>query len=123
MSIRQLTYWRAVAMGWLLLLGGMLKGRAQPVAPPSPYSSTPGNYILSWSASAPIQDADDILTRPVTDARQTNQYFDGLGRLLQTVSKQATPQHQDMVAPVVYDAFGREQYRYLPYYTFGTSKK
>ena len=49
----------------------------------------------------------------------TTQYIDGLGRPLQTVMKQGSmitgSDPVDMVAPVTYDEFGREQYKYLPF--------
>jgi RHS repeat-associated protein len=54
------------------------------------------------------------LTNPV-DVRQTTQYFDGLGRLVQTVNKQASPAAHDMVVPSVYNEFGREVIKFLPY--------
>ncbi|MFD2888069.1 DUF6443 domain-containing protein, partial [Chitinophaga cymbidii] len=34
---------------------------------------------------------------------------------MQTVSKGISPAGRDLVAPVIYDAFGREQFKYLPY--------
>jgi hypothetical protein len=51
------------------------------------------------------------------DVKQTSHYFDGLGRPLQTVQQQITPGNNpaDMVTPVVYDPYGREVYKYLPY--------
>jgi RHS repeat-associated protein len=51
------------------------------------------------------------------DVKETDQYFDGLGRPLQTVVRQITPGTQplDLVTPVVYDPFGREVDKYLPY--------
>ncbi|MDP9080017.1 MAG: RHS repeat-associated core domain-containing protein [Bacteroidota bacterium] len=42
-------------------------------------------------------------------------YFDGLGRPIQTVQRQASPAGKDMVQPVGYDVFGREFKKYLPY--------
>ncbi|HEX8328317.1 MAG TPA: DUF6443 domain-containing protein [Hymenobacter sp.] len=45
----------------------------------------------------------------------TTQYFDGLGRLDQTVVKQGSPASQDVVVPVAYDPFGRSPRAYLPY--------
>ncbi|HEY3390234.1 MAG TPA: DUF6443 domain-containing protein, partial [Prolixibacteraceae bacterium] len=42
-------------------------------------------------------------------------YFDGLGRPMQKVSIQVSPGGQDIVTPVSYDAFGREDKKYLPY--------
>jgi RHS repeat-associated protein len=46
---------------------------------------------------------------------KTTQFFDGLGRPLQTVSMQASPDKKDIVQPVAYDEFGREARKYLPY--------
>ncbi len=52
---------------------------------------------------------------------QTVQYFDGLGRPLQTVQVKGSPGGMnDIVQPVAYDAFGREAVKYLPYTTGGT---
>lgn len=42
-------------------------------------------------------------------------FFDGLGRPSQSVSMQASPLQYDIVQPVVYDAYGREAVKYLPY--------
>ncbi len=54
------------------------------------------------------------LTSPF-DVQQTTQYFDGLGRPVQTVAKQITPLQKDLVSFNVYDNFGREAEKYLPY--------
>jgi hypothetical protein len=42
-------------------------------------------------------------------------YYDGIGRPMQAVATQASPAWHDMVSPVVYDAFGREDRKYLPF--------
>jgi RHS repeat-associated protein len=42
-------------------------------------------------------------------------YFDGIGRLIQKVSVGASPLSNDIIQPVLYDGFGRERYKTLPY--------
>ena len=54
------------------------------------------------------------LTSPY-DVHQVTQYFDGLGKIVQTVAMQATPLQKDLVSFNVYDNFGREVQKYLPY--------
>jgi len=50
-----------------------------------------------------------------SDVHQVSQYFDGLGKLIQTVSMQASPLQKDVVSFNVYDNFEREVEKYLPY--------
>jgi RHS repeat-associated protein len=49
------------------------------------------------------------------DVQQNTEYFDGLGRPIQHVARQASPLQKDMVSVQVYDPFGREVTKYLPY--------
>ncbi len=49
------------------------------------------------------------------DVAQTTEYFDGMGRPVQTVAMQASPLQKDMVSPVVFDNFGRQAVQYMPY--------
>jgi RHS repeat-associated protein len=49
------------------------------------------------------------------EAMQTIQYVDGLGRPIQTVQVKASPNGNDIVQPIAYDAFDRETTKYLPY--------
>lgn len=44
-------------------------------------------------------------------------YFDDLGRPMQNVYKQGSPLGNDIVQPIVYDEFGREHRKYLPFVT------
>jgi len=46
---------------------------------------------------------------------ETINYFDGFGRLLQRINKQAGGQKEDLITPFAYDYFGREKRQYLPY--------
>ncbi|MBX3241948.1 MAG: hypothetical protein KIT80_13250 [Chitinophagaceae bacterium] len=86
---------------------------------PGNYSgSAPVNYVRVWDARAPEQNANTLTTRPLQDVLQTTQYFDGLGRPLQTVVKQGSmvtgSAAVDLISMTEYDAFGREVFQYLP---------
>lgn len=90
------------------------------VVPPSPYtSSIKVNYFRTWTAEAPEQDPNVLPGRPLQDVKQTTDYHDGLGRLLQKIAKlgsMATGSGAtDLVSPKIYDAMGRERYNYLPF--------
>ena len=83
-----------------------------------PLSSTPStnqNYILTRSFKIPVTDATLGNSRNLCEENQTIQYLDGLGRPLQTVQVQGSPGFKDIVQPVAYNAFGREQFKYQPY--------
>jgi RHS repeat-associated protein len=99
-----------------------------PAAAASPVnqSAYPGdakvNYVKVWEPMGAYTDPSQVMTETYQHVRQTTQYFDGLGRPLQTVQRQVSPSALDIVAPVIYDEFGREQYKYLPYaQTSGTN--
>lgn len=98
-----------------LVFGCSLYVWAQPATLPSPYTVAPGNYVKSWQAVGPIQDANAITISPATTAQQVTQFMDGLGRQVQTVAKQASPLQNDVVTPVLYDNYGRVVYSYLPF--------
>jgi hypothetical protein len=74
------------------------------------------NYIRSRVFKMPGVNSQNIDSeRNTSEVNQTVQYIDGLGRVLQTVTVQGSPNHKDLVQPMAYDAFGREQFKYLPY--------
>ncbi|MBW8362046.1 MAG: RHS repeat-associated core domain-containing protein, partial [Kaistella sp.] len=54
------------------------------------------------------------LTEDGSKKSETIQYFDGLGRPVQTIAIKATPTGKDLVIPSVYDALGRQSKAYLP---------
>lgn len=88
-----------------------------PVAVPSAHTGTSINYVRTYEPVAPFADAAHVTapSRTTSEVRQKTEYFDGLGRPIQAVTKAVSPNGFDMVAPVIYDAYGREQYKYLPY--------
>lgn len=59
-----------------------------------------------------------ISTNNVKDKTVTYQYFDGLGRPIQSVDVKGSPTYNDIVLHQAYDAFGRENKKYLPYAAF-----
>jgi len=79
----------AVAIGWVIPLAVMGQSSGQ-------------NYILTRTMTAASAYFDDI------------QYYDGLGRPVETVQKQYTPESKDLVSRTEYDPFGREYRQWLP---------
>ncbi|MES2063386.1 MAG: DUF6443 domain-containing protein [Bacteroidota bacterium] len=89
---------------------------AQTCAPLTPLPTTSKNFIISYTSR------DSNITNPqVTSLTncamlRTVQYFDGLGRPLQTVQiKGSADGTKDMIASVEYDQYGRQARNYLPY--------
>ncbi|MGG5210097.1 DUF6443 domain-containing protein [Chryseobacterium sp. MIQD13] len=101
---------------------------AQPTLP-APYAAgTPVNYIRTYDAKAPVTNGDNLnINTGLHTAQVSTQYFDGLGRPLQTVIKKGslvttdpnnpadTTSAKDLVTPFLYDEYGREQYKFLPF--------
>jgi RHS repeat-associated protein len=78
--------------------------------------STSQNYVTEKTVrAAGHKTVESLAGLPVDSVNSSIQYFDGLGRPLQTVQWQGSPTKRDLVAPVAYDAFGREDKKYLPY--------
>ncbi|NML40137.1 hypothetical protein HHL17_23260, partial [Chitinophaga sp. G-6-1-13] len=111
----------AILSGSQMVSGQQPGGSGLPVVTPEnipgAYMNTVINYIRTWEPSKPLTDPAAVVAQgnPIADVKQATQYFDGLGRPLQTVAKGMGGTGNDMVTPVIYDAFGREQFKYLPY--------
>jgi RHS repeat-associated protein len=78
------------------------------------------NYIRTIDLLAPEQNASNVFNKWVADAKVATQYMDGLGRPIQTVAKLGSLQtsnnsYADVVSINVYDEFGREPLKYLPF--------
>ncbi len=82
----------------------------------SQFSGQNMNYVVSNTILADnVVDPNTIENLPVGSNSQTIQFFDGLGRPIQTVATQNSPSKLDLVQPVAYDAYGRESKKYLPF--------
>lgn len=78
------------------------------------------NYVRVWQAVKPDTNRNNfIFSNALQTSVITTDYFDGLGRSLQKVVKQGSyptgGSSVDLVAPTIYDGFGRESIRYLPF--------
>lgn len=62
----------------------------------------------------------DLQALTPADVRASVKYFDGLGRPLQNIGIQAAPDRKDIITPISYDAFGRQEKQYLPYAAIGS---
>jgi hypothetical protein len=73
------------------------------------------NYFTSNSLQVATSDTSRIKLLPVDSLQQSIQYFDGLGRTMQQVVTQGSPSKADVIQPVAYDAYGRQNKNYLPF--------
>ncbi len=62
-----------------------------------------------------ISDSNIIASLDEHSKTRNTIFYDGLGRQIQSVSWRSSPQRRDVVIPVVYDAYGREPVKYLPF--------
>jgi RHS repeat-associated protein len=82
------------------------------------------NYVVSTIPRIKGLIDDAALKTAITDKVKVQisiDYADGLGRSLQSVQWRASPLGNDIVLPKVYDSFGREEKKYLPYAPTGTA--
>ncbi|MDP4211867.1 MAG: DUF6443 domain-containing protein, partial [Bacteroidota bacterium] len=106
---------KKILTGFLFLIFSWISSGIKGQTPSAYPAATTVNYIRSWDALAPDTDPVHLITRPLTDVHQTTEYVDGLGRSIQSVIKQISPSGKDMVTAQVYDALGRESFKYLPF--------
>ncbi len=88
---------------------------------PSPYSNIVGvqldqNYIKTTTAnSSGMLTKLQLESASLAHKSVTYTFYDGLGRPNQTVSMQASPSQKDIIQPFVYNEYGLEAVKYLPY--------
>jgi len=72
------------------------------------------NYVRNVVPQVAITDLSQLTTQ--SEVIQKVTYFDGLGRPMQSVAiKQSGVTQKDIVTPIAYDAYGRQDKDYLPY--------
>jgi RHS repeat-associated protein len=104
------------AFFFFCLLNGLSVHAQGPLPLPAAYNSNASvNYVRTWQPAKPITDPAVVPLQSVSDVPTATSYVDGLGRPIQTVSKQSSPLGKDVVSYVVLDDYGRETIKYLPY--------
>ncbi|MBB6273364.1 RHS repeat-associated protein [Pedobacter cryoconitis] len=90
-------------------------------SPLNTVASSNQNYIQTLVPRKPFTDGTNLSSKNTCEVMQSIQYVDGLGRPLQRIQiKGNNDATKDVIQPIVYDAFGRESIKYLPY-TDGTN--
>lgn len=96
--------------------GGVPAPVVTPAPLPAPYSNAARlNYVRSWKLKVPEKNAAAVPQKTAEEADRITGYTDGLGRVVQTVAKQATPGKKDLVTPVLYNEINQAEYQYLPF--------
>jgi len=77
--------------------------------------TTGQNYIVTTVPIAPVSNPTTLTdANSSSNSNSSIQYFDGLGRPMQTVQKAITPSGKDLVNFTEYDAVGRDYKHWLP---------
>lgn len=79
------------------------------------------SYVRTRESLVPIRDESAFDRAGYRETREETEYMDGLGRPLQRVLRQGgmDVDPRDVVSAVLYDNFGREAKKYLPYVQTG----
>lgn len=85
------------------------------------YGPLSSNILTQTARVEGLKDPALLSGETVESVERSIAYFDGLGRLVQTVVWQGSPQKNDVVQHLAYDAFGREAIRYRPYVSAETN--
>jgi len=104
-----------------LIVGSVLYAQTPEPVPAAYAFPLKQTFVRLWQPVSPITNSSLVPGKPVEEVLTSTQYFDGLGRKLQSVEKQISPQKKDQVKGIVYDEYGREAYSYLPFIATGSS--
>ncbi len=82
-----------------------------------PAQNTPHrvNFVRTYSAQVPIQSERDMRNQPIEKVVVTTGYMDGLGRMIQSNMREASPNKNDIIQVADYDQYGRQTKQYLPF--------
>jgi hypothetical protein len=72
------------------------------------------NFIYTETPQKAVKSAT-YSSLPATDKHKSVTYFDGLGRPMQTIAIGQGGNGEDIITPITYDGFGRQDKDYLPY--------
>jgi len=78
-------------------------------------STSDYNYIYTYTPRTQLSNVASLPGSSISNVNRNVQYFDGLGRGMQSVDVGASPSGRDVIQPIAYDEFGREAVKYLPY--------
>ena len=74
------------------------------------------NYFIEYtSKSTGIKSYTDLANGTNVKRTEVVSYADGLGRVKQVINVGQTPDQESIIKPFTYDAYGRQQFDYLPY--------
>lgn len=73
------------------------------------------NAVITYTYRTPTTNADDPFAYNINEQSISTSIYDGLGRSVQSIALNMSPQQDDIVAPTEYDSLGRQSKQYLPY--------
>ncbi|WP_439490784.1 DUF6443 domain-containing protein [Algoriphagus sp.] len=77
---------------------------------------TTENFVKTYKARMGTTSVSTVTGGAPSQSYKTFTYFDGLGRPKQTIGRQSTINGKDLITPIEYDDFGRQEKEYLPYF-------
>jgi RHS repeat-associated protein len=90
-------------------------GIATVLSPGNFVSGVKVNSIRTITPKVAVFEETNIHVTASDESKIITEYFDGLGRIIETVSHYASPTGKDVVTLVKYDNFGRGAWHFLPY--------
>lgn len=96
-------------------------GEAEPVVIGYYLDTQNRNYLLTNTLTSKEKDLGNVYALGSDKNQRTIEYFDGLGRLDESIIIEGSPLKKDIVIPTVYDPVGREYRKFLPFVHSGST--